>query len=226
MKEKLVYFVRHGQSTANGTGVFQGGDSTLTDLGKRQAAFVAKRFKDLQTDSILSSPMPRALETAQAIAHTTGAPLETHEVFREYLPPTSLIGARMDTDEGRAYTEALREHYEEPGWHYADEDSYFDLHERACAALDLLEASAHTKIAVVSHAGFMRVLFTAMLSKREPDPRTARRLARFLLPENTGITVCRYRPQETKRNVWRMITWNDHAHLGATDKAEPVESQM
>lgn len=226
-KEKHIYFVRHGQSTANGTGVFQGADAELTELGRRQAAFVAERFVSIPAEVILTSPMPRAHDTAQAIATRTGLPLEEHTMLREYLPPSALIGKAMDTEEGQAYVTQLKAHYDtNPDWRFSGEESYLDLHTRACSVLDHLEQRPESRLVVVSHAGFMRIIFTAMLTEREPNPSTARRLARFLRPENTGITICRYHPEETRRNTWRLITWNDHAHLGETDREEPHESHV
>jgi broad specificity phosphatase PhoE len=224
MEETFIYFVRHGQSTDNKQGLFHSADSDLTPLGHRQAQFVGERFKTIPVDVILTSPMQRAATTAQYIHEATEVPLETHEVLREYLAPSALLGSSMDAPEGQEYLTTMRAHYEEPGFRYADEDTYFDLFTRAQEALALLVARPEKRIAVVTHAGFMRVLLGVMLSEGEPDPHTARQLARFLAPENTGITICRYRPTETRRNKWRMLSWNDAAHLGETEKEEPGES--
>lgn len=227
MQETYIYFIRHGQSTANGAGVFQGANAELTTLGRRQAAFVAERCTTIPAEVILTSPMPRARDTARTIAMSTNLPLEELLMLREYLPPAALINKQIVSKEGVAYLREMKAHYDtNPDWRFADEESYLDLHTRACDVLDHLQVRNEKHIIVVSHAGFMRILFTAMLHEREPDPKVARRLARFLRPENTGITICRYRPDETRRNKWRMLTWNDHAHLGEVDKEEPSESSM
>lgn len=224
--DKLVYFIRHGQSTDNILQVFQGGDSDLTELGLRQARYVADRCKDLPLQVILASPMLRAKKTAEQIHTATNVPLEEYEFLREYLAPSHLLGVAHDSEEGKEFMRISREHYSDSEFRYADEDTYFDLFSRSCAILAHLEARTEQHIAVVTHAGLMRIIVGAMLSEGEPDPTTARRLARFLAPVNTGITVCRYRKEETRRNKWRMISWNDHAHLADTDKEEPAESPM
>jgi probable phosphoglycerate mutase len=224
--DKYIYFIRHGQSADNIAHVFQGPDSELTPLGHRQAKFVAHRMKSLPIEVILASTMARALQTATYIHTETSVPLETHAMLREYLAPSALLGTPHDTEKGKEYLREMVLHYEDPDWHYADEDSYFDLQARSLEVLDHLISRPETHIAVVTHAGFMRVIIGTMLAEGEADPRTTRRLARFLAPVNTGITVCRYRKEETRRNKWRMISWNDHAHLADTDKEEPAESPV
>jgi broad specificity phosphatase PhoE len=219
--EKYIYFVRHGQSEANEAKVFQGADAPLTDLGRRQAGFVADRLRSVNADVILTSPMPRAQQTADIIRERTQCPLESHDVLREYMPPSSFIGQPRDTPEGKDFVEQLRHHMNEPGWHYADEDNYFDLHARAIDALAFFLARPENRLIVVTHVGFMRVLLTAMLTEGAPDPLTAFRLMMFMRPMNTGITVCRHRTDSNGRNNWRLVTWNDHAHLAETDQVEP-----
>jgi len=70
----MIYFVRHGQSQANVDGVFAGqrNDSELTDKGKEQARLAGKEFQSrkIRIDRIVSSPLQRALRTAEIIAQT------------------------------------------------------------------------------------------------------------------------------------------------------------
>ncbi|HET9895919.1 MAG TPA: MSMEG_4193 family putative phosphomutase [Streptosporangiaceae bacterium] len=65
----LVLVVRHGLTAATGsalTGRTPG--ISLDDRGRAQAAAVAARLADVRLDAILSSPLERCFETAQAIA--------------------------------------------------------------------------------------------------------------------------------------------------------------
>lgn len=66
---RKLYFVRHGQSTLNVQGVFSGhSDPPLTPLGRTQAKKAGQKATDLHIDLIVSSPLSRALTTAQIIA--------------------------------------------------------------------------------------------------------------------------------------------------------------
>jgi len=71
---KEIYFIRHGQTDENSLGIRQGSeiDSELNKLGRDQAKKTGKylkkyRMKDNNFDSIISSPMKRAVETAEII---------------------------------------------------------------------------------------------------------------------------------------------------------------
>jgi phosphoserine phosphatase len=224
--EKYIYFVRHGQSEENLDPVFQGPDTPLTTLGREQARFVADRIQSVDAQVLLSSPMPRALETAGIIHSVTGTPLETQTLFREYIPPTSLSGKSKDLPEGQRYLREQREHMHDPSWHFEDEDNYYDLHHRALEAMEYLIARPEQRMVVVTHVGITRVLITAMLTEGVADVLLAHRFARFLKPQNTGITLVRYRSDATRRNQWRLLTWNDHAHLAETHLAEPLVQEV
>lgn len=76
---KQVFFVRHGQSQANLDRVLAGqSDSPLTELGKQQATEAGREINDLglKIDLIISSPICRALDTAELTAKAIGYPLE------------------------------------------------------------------------------------------------------------------------------------------------------
>ncbi len=212
-QDKFIYFVRHGQSAANLLPVFQGPDDPLTDLGRTQAELVGSYLRTVEPGVILTSTMPRAQETAEIIQRAGVAPLEAHSLFREYRPPSSLSGQPKDTPEGRAFLDGQREHFEDPTWHFADEDNYHDLHARALDTLAYLITRSERRIVVVTHAGFMRVLLVAMMTEGHQDALLTNRLMRFLKPQNTGITLCRYRAHPTVRNSWRLLSWNNYDHL-------------
>lgn len=65
-----VILVRHGRTTANADGVLAGWSSGvfLDDRGQEQAAAVADRLADVRLDALVSSPLDRTMQTADAIA--------------------------------------------------------------------------------------------------------------------------------------------------------------
>ena len=76
-----LLLTRHGQAAAGD--VMLGGqlDLELTAEGRKEAEALARRLSGVRVDRIVSSPMLRALETAQTIA--TGRPVEVDERLRE-----------------------------------------------------------------------------------------------------------------------------------------------
>lgn len=61
-----IYLVRHAESLANAQGIYQGQtyDTPLSNLGKKQAAALAKSLKGVHFDLVISSPLLRTRETA------------------------------------------------------------------------------------------------------------------------------------------------------------------
>jgi broad specificity phosphatase PhoE len=133
------------------------------------------------------------------------------------------VGKERDSTHGKEFVAALLAHHGEPGWHYEDEESYFEMHERAVRLISHIEERPERHILLVSHAGFLRSLITAMMTEGEPNPALVLQLQRFLKPMNTGVTIFEHYPMAVRRNKWRMITWNDHAHLAETVIQEPHE---
>lgn len=66
----VVILIRHGRTTANAQGVLAGWAPGvfLDEEGQRQAEAVAERLKPLALDAIVSSPLDRTMQTADAIA--------------------------------------------------------------------------------------------------------------------------------------------------------------
>lgn len=68
---KRLYLLRHGQTEFNVKKLVQGRcDSPLTDLGRKQAGMAAAWLKghDVVPDKVVSSPLGRAMDTAQLVA--------------------------------------------------------------------------------------------------------------------------------------------------------------
>ncbi len=73
----MIYIVRHGQTDGNVQKIYQGRqDTELNKTGIRQAKTIKEKLKDIQFDFVISSPLKRALQTAQII---TDNPIITDE---------------------------------------------------------------------------------------------------------------------------------------------------
>lgn len=71
----MIYFVRHGETILTPTRKFSGTgalDPELTEDGLAQAALVAAEVAKLEPEVLISSPLQRTRQTAEAIAATTG----------------------------------------------------------------------------------------------------------------------------------------------------------
>lgn len=84
---KKLYYVRHGLTEMNAQGLFAGLTETpLTAEGKHQARAAGRLAKELRIDLIVSSPMTRAVGTAEIIAAEIAYPIKgiiTDKLFIE-----------------------------------------------------------------------------------------------------------------------------------------------
>ena len=78
-----IWLVRHGETALNAARILQPADTPLSIHGLRQARALAERLAGESFAGILSSDLPRAHQTAQAIAARTGHALQTTSLLHE-----------------------------------------------------------------------------------------------------------------------------------------------
>lgn len=78
-----VYLVRHGQSHGNYPVDTYGLDRELTEKGHEQAKAAAKNLKKIKFDTIFTSPLVRAQQTAKIIAEEHKLAILTKEALRK-----------------------------------------------------------------------------------------------------------------------------------------------
>src|SRR5215475_13885192 len=137
-------------------------DAPLTDAGVRQAVAAAKRLASAGIDTIVASPLQRAVRTAQEVAAATGIPVLTDEGFRE-----TDFGAW----EGLTFAEVRERWPAEMARWLADPsvappggESFTQVSERVTAALHRVLADwAHQTVLIVSHVTPIKTLVAAAL---------------------------------------------------------------
>lgn len=125
-------------------------DDTATDLAERVAAF--------EPEIVYSSPLERALRTADAIAARCGLEVRIDERLRE-IDFGDVEGLGFDA----LPLELQRGLLERPTEvRFPGGEGYAELRVRIGGALDEI-APAHDRVAVVSHAGTIRAAFASWL---------------------------------------------------------------
>ncbi len=73
-----VFLVRHGQTSLNAEGRLRGrSDAALDDTGQHEVSALARTLAGRHVTTIITSPLLRSAQTAEAIADATGAALTT-----------------------------------------------------------------------------------------------------------------------------------------------------
>ncbi len=79
-----IYLVRHGEAEGNAKGIIMGHkDMPLTAQGETQARETSQKLKNVHFDSIYSSDLARARQTAEIIALEKKLAVQTSELLRE-----------------------------------------------------------------------------------------------------------------------------------------------
>ena len=84
MVTTTLLVVRHAQTDGNLARIFQGQiDRELSEAGKCQLELLTNRFKTMTIHAIYTSPLPRAVKTAKAIAVAQPVPVMLDDCLME-----------------------------------------------------------------------------------------------------------------------------------------------
>jgi broad specificity phosphatase PhoE len=188
---RQLILVRHGQTLDNVAGIAQGwNDSALSEAGKTQVQHLGERLSAMKPTALYSSPLGRALATAEAIAAATGLPITQLPELREM---------NYGGWEGRSFLDVRRE--DEPAYQrwIADEEancpdgeSHADVRRRLVHAIRQINSE---RPVVVTHGTAIRIAATALL---ELPTMTAR----YFAQDNAALNVFVWRSDHWVLKVW------------------------
>jgi broad specificity phosphatase PhoE len=157
-----LLLVRHGQSTANAKGIWQGQmEFPLSEEGRRQASLAARAISREPFEGLYSSPLSRAFETTQIIRQETG-------FAGEVVPVSGLSERYGGLLEGHTWAEQEQRNPElakkflaipeEERWALVGAETDEDVMARFEEAISSIRAlhPDGSRIVVVSHGGVMR----------------------------------------------------------------------
>lgn len=180
-----ISLFRHGQTEGNAAGVWQGSeDSRLTLLGRQQVKAASVTAPLMQ--SIFTSPLGRAIESAEILAEAVGEP----PVEVEGLAEMSFGAWENKTpDEAKAQDPELFHRIYGEGHDLArggSGETYTDAGERFAVAIDALtDSTENSHIGVVSHGAVLRSYVTRVMGL------TWATRDRFPVPRNSSMSQIR-----------------------------------
>jgi broad specificity phosphatase PhoE len=144
-----VFLCRHGRTPLNVAGLLRGRlDPPLDLVGRAEARDLARELAGVGLVRVISSPLARAVQTAQPIAEAAGLDLETDPRL-------------LDRDYGRFDGQSADDVSKEYGSLDAAPgvESVQSVADRATAALaDLVAGDDESAVAVVSHDAVIRIV--------------------------------------------------------------------
>lgn len=209
--------VRHCQSMGNLQNVFQGqSEYGVSPIGEQQLALLSLRFRNIHLDAIYSSPLLRAVKTAEAI-----------RAYHNNLSVTRLDDLK-EIDVGELEGRKLQgvfEGYPELAerWNEAPQDCVFpggestvQVYARAKSALSsILKESAGKTVVVTSHGFLLRNMVCALLK----DDLQA--LPMIRIGGNTSVSEF-----EISETGVKVVQMNDLSHLPAELKGDPHQYDL
>jgi probable phosphoglycerate mutase len=183
------YFVRHGTTLINQEAKFNGGgvDSALTDAGRQGAVALGDYLSDISFQSCFSSPLPRALRTAELVlARNTGPtpPIQQCESLRE-IDLGDWDGTVIETHRGTA---GFDDYFARPDRFNAasnhGEDFPHLISRGKAAILSIFQRSeADDRILVVSHGVLLTTVMNSLLGVALKDVRSTGTI------DNASVTI-------------------------------------
>ncbi len=198
----LAYLMRHGQTAWNKSEIFRGrADVPLNETGLKEAELAAAYFRDRKVDAVYSSPISRAVQTAEKIADALGL---------KVLPHPGITDMSFGDWEGRPIKEV--EHRDAERFRLWQEaphllkvpggESLAEVRTRAVAALeDAIRKHEKGTVIMVTHRVVTKVLICAILGLDE---------SHFwqIDQDSTAINLVRY-----KGGRYALSLMNETCHL-------------
>jgi len=205
--DKIIYFVRHGQTDFNKQKIVQGSgvDSSLNDKGQQQASALFDAYQDVPFDLIITSDLVRTQETAQRFIDTGIMHIKDGDIdeicWGIYEGKSS--NPEMNQDYLRLMTAWKNGDYDAK---IEEGESAQDLADRLGKALDKIKQRSESNILVLTHGRSIRCLM-CLVEGREIKHMDAYQ------HNNTGI----YKVVQ-KGDQLEILVKNDTDHLKDIDK--------
>lgn len=204
-----LLLIRHAESTGNRQGRLQGrADFPLTERGRRQAQELAATLSRRPISAVSSSPIRRALDTAEAVAGPLELEVESQAALQEYDfgELSGLTWTDIRERRPHLFEQLLSDSAEFP--HYPGEEGREAFRERVCEALGTIadRYEGEEAVAVVTHAGPIAAFLMDIFKRgyQRPIPFTL---------DNASVTTVEIAEPQSFRPRAMLVGLNDTCHL-------------
>lgn len=201
-----IYLVRHGEAMGNVEEFFQGRiDTEISEKGKMQLEALSERFKDIRLEALYSSPLKRAVTTAEAVNKYHDLPIIINKDIIE------INGGKWEGEKWSDIPKLYPAEHEK--WNNAiqtfqapEGESTQQVYDRMKAAMRFIAAENEGKtIAVVSHGMAIKAYLTYAQGKEWKDYEEQG------WADNSAVSLIEY----DENLVPKILMMNDSSHLSA-----------
>ena len=148
-----LFIVRHGETEANKKDIDAGPlDYPLNKKGIKEVSFIAKAISRIKINAVYSSPVFRAVETAQILAHPHKLRVKILEELTEAKLKPEFVGKK-----GRHHILTDPEAFEE---------TYSDLLERTVKSIEIIKREVEGNVIMVSHGDVIAAMLEGVVERR------------------------------------------------------------
>jgi len=178
-----LYFVRHGESTANVQHVISNRESAfhLTPQGQAQANLLAEKLKDIPITVIYSSPVLRARETAEILSGSFQLPYQVTEALREY--DCGILEEKSDEESWKLHSEIADDWTINHNYLRKPDggESFVDIQNRFLPFIESLKSGNNEHVLLIGHGGLFHLMLPLILTNIDQQ---------FVSTHGLGHTEC------------------------------------
>ena len=194
----------------------------LTERGREQARAAGRALRASGATQLLSSPMERATETAEALSESLGLAVERLEGIHELREPEGFGKMSPEEQMLARFSVRMSEHAGEPDHAPPGAESFNQVLGRVHRLKSLLESRAEELPLIVTHGLFLRFFFFDSVLGEQFGPAAAARLWQ-LRSVNCGLSVFergeRWHPADAETPGWTCVSWMERLPDRCPDSA-------
>ena len=195
-----LYFIRHGESEANIQHVISnyGSHFGLTEHGRQQVQVLSERLKNMPITTMYSSPVIRAMDTADILYQSLDLPYRVTEALREY--NCGILEGKSDEASWLLH----RQYYEDWTLHHdylskpEGGESFVDIQNRFVPFIESLKRNDDEDILLVGHGGLFHLMLPLIFSNIDDD---------FVRDHHISHTDCIV--AELQADRFKCLQWGD-----------------
>jgi len=158
-----IYFSRHGESINNTKNII-GGDSCLSENGKKYSNNLKDYFKDHKKLKILTSKLKRTIQTVEKIDAPKQHLEELNEIYSGDFENLNLDFIKKEYHD--IYTFRNEDKINRS---YPNGESYNDLQKRVNKVLEKIDLNEDGTLLIISHQAVSRIIYS-FFTKEKLDP--------------------------------------------------------
>jgi probable phosphoglycerate mutase len=204
---KKVYLIRHGESEFNVGSNWGNVISPLTELGIKQSVVLSYKFLNIPVETIISSTLNRAKETAKIISKNTLVTIKYSNLFNERRLPSILLDKPKNDPAALNIYNSIEKQFHLSSFRYSDEENFEDLKKRVKKVLTYLSKREEKNIVVITHSFLMRMILSYIIFDENLTGEECENILKRFQIDHCGIAIV------TKENgndsIWKLDVWNE-----------------